>query len=45
MPYVFGGEESVHASEVDYVIDGGDEPLAGAREPARRPTSTARSRR
>ena len=28
MPYVFGGEESVHASDVDLVIEGGDEPLA-----------------
>ena len=27
MPYVYGGEESVHASEVDYVIEGSDEPL------------------
>ena len=28
MPYVFGSQESVHASEVDYVIDGSDAPLA-----------------
>jgi acyl-CoA hydrolase len=27
MPYLYGGEESVHASEVDYVIEGSDEPL------------------
>jgi len=27
MPYVYGGEESVHASEVDYVIEGPDEAL------------------
>jgi len=27
MPYVFGGEESIHASEVDYVVDGGDAAL------------------
>jgi acyl-CoA hydrolase len=27
MPYVFGGEESIHASEVDYVIEGDGEPL------------------
>lgn len=26
LPYVYGGEEAVHASEVDFVIDGGDEP-------------------
>jgi len=26
LPYVYGSEESVHASEVDFVIDGGDEP-------------------
>ena len=28
MPYVFGSHESVHASEVDYVIAGSDAPLA-----------------
>jgi acyl-CoA hydrolase len=27
MPYVFGGEESIHMSEVDYVIEGDSEPL------------------
>jgi acyl-CoA hydrolase len=27
LPYVYGGEESVHASEVDFVIEGPDEPL------------------
>jgi len=27
MPYVYGAEESVHASTVDYVIDGGDDPV------------------
>ncbi len=27
MPYVYGSEESVHVSEVDYVIDGGAEPI------------------
>lgn len=27
MPYVYGGEESVHASEVDYVIEGPEETL------------------
>jgi len=27
LPYVFGGEESVHASEVDFVIEGPDEPV------------------
>jgi acyl-CoA hydrolase len=26
LPYVFGGEESVHASEVDFVIEGLDQP-------------------
>jgi acyl-CoA hydrolase len=26
-PYVYGGEECVHASEVDYVIEGSDAPL------------------
>jgi acyl-CoA hydrolase len=26
LPYVYGGEESVHASEVDYVIEGADAP-------------------
>ena len=33
MPYVFGGEESVHASEVDFVIDGGDEAPAELANP------------
>ena len=28
MPYVFGAEESIHASEVDYVIEGDGAPLA-----------------
>lgn len=28
MPYVFGAEESIHAGEVDYVIEGDDAPLA-----------------
>jgi acyl-CoA hydrolase len=27
MPYVFGGEEAVHASEVDFVVDGADDPV------------------
>lgn len=27
MPYVYGGQESVHAREVDYVIEGSDAPL------------------
>ena len=26
LPYLYGGEESVHASEVDYVIEGADAP-------------------
>jgi acyl-CoA hydrolase len=35
MPYVFGGEESVHASEVDFVIDGSDDvPAELANPPA-----------
>ena len=33
MPYVYGAEESVHASEVDYVIDGGDDPVPEATNP------------
>src|SRR5690606_27030550 len=33
MPYVFGSEEAVHASEVDYVIDGGDDPVPEAGNP------------
>lgn len=33
MPYVFGGEESVHAGEVDFVIDGGDEAPAELANP------------
>ena len=34
MPYVYGGEESVHASEVDYVIEGSDAPLPELSNPA-----------
>jgi acyl-CoA hydrolase len=34
MPYVYGGEECVHASEVDYVIEGGDAPLPELANPA-----------
>ncbi len=33
MPYVYGAEESVHVSDVDYVIDGGAEPLAEITNP------------
>ncbi|MBI3768481.1 MAG: 4-hydroxybutyrate CoA-transferase [Deltaproteobacteria bacterium] len=33
MPYVYGAEESVHASAVDYVIDGGDDPVPEAANP------------
>ncbi len=33
MPFVYGAEESVHASEVDYVIDGGDDPVPEAANP------------
>ncbi len=28
MPYMYGSEESVHASEVDFVVEGDDAPLA-----------------
>src|SRR5512140_2424197 len=34
MPYVYGADESVHASEVDYVIDGGDEAVPDVANPA-----------
>jgi len=34
MPYVFGQEESIHVSEVDHVIDGGDPPLPELANPA-----------
>ena len=34
MPYVFGQEESIHLSEVDHVIDGGDAPLPELANPA-----------
>ncbi len=34
MPYVYGGEESVHASEVDFVIPGSDAPLPELANPA-----------
>jgi acyl-CoA hydrolase len=27
VPYVYGEQEAIHASQVDYVIDGGDTPL------------------
>jgi acyl-CoA hydrolase len=33
LPYVFGGEESVHASEVDFVIEGLDQPPPGLANP------------
>ena len=33
MPYVYGSEEAVHASEVDFVITGDDAPLAELRNP------------
>jgi acyl-CoA hydrolase len=33
MPYVLGCEESVHASEVDFVIEGNEEPLAELANP------------
>ena len=34
MPYVYGSQESVHASEVDYVIEGSDEPMSEVGNPA-----------
>jgi acyl-CoA hydrolase len=34
MPYVYGSEESVHASDVDYIIPGSDEPQAELANPA-----------
>jgi acyl-CoA hydrolase len=34
MPYVYGGEESVHASEVDYVVEGDAAPLPELSNPA-----------
>jgi acyl-CoA hydrolase len=34
MPYVYGGQECVHASEVDYVIEGSDAPLPELANPA-----------
>ena len=34
MPYVYGGEESVHASEVDYVIEGPEEALPELANPS-----------
>jgi acyl-CoA hydrolase len=33
MPYVFGQEAAVHASEVDYVIDGGASPIPEVSNP------------
>ena len=34
MPYVYGAEESVHVRDVDYVIDGGADPVPEAANPA-----------
>ena len=34
MPYVHGAQEAVHASEVDYVIEGGAEPVPEVGNPA-----------
>jgi len=34
MPYVYGAEESVHVSDVDYVIDGGNAPIQEFANPA-----------
>jgi acyl-CoA hydrolase len=33
MPYVFGSQESVHVSDVDYVIDGGADPIPEVANP------------
>ena len=33
LPYVYGGEEAVHASEVDFVIEGADEPPPALQNP------------
>ena len=33
VPYVFGHDNGVHVSEVDYIIDGGDAPLSELRNP------------
>ena len=33
MPYIYGSQEAVHCSEVDYVIDGDGEPLAELANP------------
>jgi acyl-CoA hydrolase len=33
MPYVYGGEVSVHASDVDFVIEGGGDPMPVAANP------------
>lgn len=34
MPYVYGSQEAVHESEVDFVIEGASEPLPEASNPA-----------
>ena len=34
MPYVYGSQESVHESEVDFVVEGSPAPLAEAENPA-----------
>src|SRR5262249_35905753 len=33
MPHVYGAQESVHRSEVDYVIEGGADPMRGCHNP------------
>ena len=35
MPYVFGSQEAVHVSDVDFIIDGGDQRTRRDRQPAR----------
>ncbi len=41
MPYVYGAEESVHVSDVDFVIDGGAEPVPEVANPS--PTDVDRA--
>ncbi len=48
LPYVFGEENGVHVSEVDYIIEGDNEPAAGTAESAadrNRPRRCAPDRR
>jgi len=45
MPYVFGEGNGVHVSEVDYIIDGDDAPLAELNNPAPNDVDRAVARR